>query len=103
MVYGGMVKFPVFAMTIAACALTAAIGPAQNEKPIHRFDGKTVAPEVVDREARRMMADARVEGLAMAVIDDGKVSFVRSWGRRNVQKGLPLRTDTIMYLSLIHI
>ncbi len=97
MVYGGLMKLPVFATTIAACALTAAIGPAQSENPIHRFDGKTVALEVIDREARRMMADAKVEGLAMAVIDDGKVSLVRSWGRRNVQKGLPLQTDTIMY------
>ena len=33
----------------------------------------------------------------MAVIDDGKVVFVRSWGRRNVEKNLPLQTDTIMY------
>ena len=33
----------------------------------------------------------------MAVIDDGQVVFVRSWGRRNVEKNLPLQTDTIMY------
>ncbi len=96
MVYGRTMKLSVFT-TIAACALTAAIGPTQRDKPIHRFDGKPVAPEVIEREARRMMAEAKAEGLAMAVIDDGQVIFVRSWGRRNVQKGLPLQTDTIMY------
>jgi CubicO group peptidase (beta-lactamase class C family) len=36
-------------------------------------------------------------GLAMAVIDDGQVVFVRSWGRRNVARNLPLRPDTVMY------
>jgi CubicO group peptidase (beta-lactamase class C family) len=93
----GTMKLPVFTTTIAACALTAAIGAAQRDKTIHRFDGKTVSPAVIDREARRMMAEAKVKGLAMAVIDDGQVAFVRSWGRRNVQKDLPLETGTIMY------
>src|SRR5687767_574294 len=44
-----------------------------------------------------MMAEAKVQGLAMAVTDGGKVVFVRSWGRRNVEKDLPLQTDTVMY------
>src|SRR6185295_3524731 len=60
-------------------------------------DGKPVAAERIDGEAKRMMAAAKVQGLAMAVINDGKVVFVRTWGRRNVEKNLPLQTDTIMY------
>lgn len=70
---------------------------AHPEPAIRRFDGKPVAAARIGREATRMMAEARVHGLAMAVIDDGKVAFVNSWGRRNVEKNLPLRTDTIMY------
>jgi len=31
------------------------------------------------------------------VIDDGMVVFERAWGYRNVEKKLPLETDTIMY------
>ena len=64
---------------------------------IRGFDGRPVTAERIDAEATRMMAAAKVEGLAMAVIDDGQVVFVRSWGRRNVEKNLPLQTDTIMY------
>ena len=64
---------------------------------IRGFNGKPVTAERIDGEAKRMMANAKVQGLAMAVIDDGKVVFVRSWGRRNVEKNLPLQTDTIMY------
>jgi CubicO group peptidase (beta-lactamase class C family) len=65
--------------------------------PIHRFDGTPVTADDISRQARRMMAEANVRGLAMAVIDDGQVAFVQSWGHRNVAANLPLQTDTIMY------
>ena len=71
--------------------------PASADEVLRGFDGRPVSPEHIDREARRMMAAARVQGLAMAVIDDGKVMFARAWGHRNVEKNLPLLTDTIMY------
>ena len=50
-----------------------------------------------DTEVRRLMQREKLQGLALAVIDDGKVESVRSWGWRNAEKGLPLQTDTIMY------
>jgi CubicO group peptidase (beta-lactamase class C family) len=81
--------------TLTTC-LVLTMGAAA-EIAIRGFAGKPVTAERIDREATRMMAEARVEGLAMAVIDDGSVAFVRSWGRRNVEKNLPLQTDTIMY------
>jgi hypothetical protein len=43
------------------------------------------------------MAAAEVQRLAMALIDDGQVAFVRARGYRNVAAKLPLQTDTIMY------
>ncbi|MEW6761438.1 MAG: serine hydrolase domain-containing protein [Pseudomonadota bacterium] len=52
---------------------------------------------VPDEEVRRLMASEGVEGLALAVIDQGQVSSVRTWGRRNVEKNLPLQPHTIMY------
>jgi CubicO group peptidase (beta-lactamase class C family) len=77
--------------------LLAVAAPAAANDPIRRFDGKPVTVEHIDREAKRIMGEAGVLGLAMAVIDDGKVAFVRTWGRRNVAKDLPLQADTIMY------
>jgi CubicO group peptidase (beta-lactamase class C family) len=81
---------------VAACILLA-IGAVDTGSVIRGFGGKPVSAERIDGEAKRMMAKANVQGLAMAIIDDGKVVFVRSWGRRNVEKNLPLQTDTIMY------
>ena len=46
--------------------------------------------------AREAMRDTGAQGLAVAVIDDGKVSSVQAFGKRNA-KGDPLTTDTVMY------
>ena len=81
----------------ALAGVVLAIGPAGADMAIRGFDGNPVSGERIDREATRMMAEGKVQGLAMAVVDDGKVVFVRSWGRRNVERNLPLQTDTIMY------
>ena len=50
----------------------------------------------LDAEVARAMAGTGAKGLAVAVIDHGRVAYVRSYGVRNAA-GDPLRTDTIMY------
>ena len=50
----------------------------------------------LDAEVSQAMAAAQANGLAIAVIDDGKVVHVAAYGRRNAQ-GDPLQTDTVMY------
>ena len=51
----------------------------------------------MDAEARRLMERENVQGLAVAVIDGGKVVRVAAYGHRNVARDLPLTTSTIMY------
>jgi CubicO group peptidase (beta-lactamase class C family) len=53
--------------------------------------------EQIDSRARQLMAEQDVKGLAIAVIDDGRIVHVASYGMRNVERGEPLRTDTVMY------
>ena len=50
----------------------------------------------IDAEVARVMAATGAKGLALAVIDKGRIVHVKSYGVRNA-KGDPLRTDTIMY------
>jgi len=45
----------------------------------------------------RLMEREQVQGLALAVIDNGKVTRVDTWGWRNVERRLPLTPSTIMY------
>jgi CubicO group peptidase (beta-lactamase class C family) len=46
--------------------------------------------------ARRAMARTHANGLAIAVIDHGRVASVEAFGKRNA-KGDPLTVDTVMY------
>lgn len=70
------------ATTIAAAAACSPTGPT---------------PSDIDAEAQRLMAAEDVKGMALAIIDNGEVVHVASYGYRNVEKRLPLETDTIMY------
>jgi CubicO group peptidase (beta-lactamase class C family) len=50
----------------------------------------------VDAEVNKLMAHTNARGMAVAVIDQGKVSYVHAYGSRNA-KGDPLTVDTVMY------
>lgn len=61
----------------------------------------TAAPAIpgraaIDAEAARLMAATQAQGLALAVVDEGRVVHVAAYGKRNAA-GEPLQTDTVMY------
>ena len=47
-------------------------------------------PAAIDARVRAAMAETRANGMAIAVIDDGRVAYVQAYGARNA-KGDPLR------------
>jgi CubicO group peptidase (beta-lactamase class C family) len=53
-------------------------------------------PASIDAEVRRVMDRTGSRGIAVAVVDGGKVAYVQAYGVRDA-KGDPLQTDTIMY------
>ncbi|HMI21148.1 MAG TPA: serine hydrolase domain-containing protein [Sphingomonas sp.] len=50
----------------------------------------------VDAAVHTLMANTGAKGLALAIIDGGRVRYVQAYGVRNAQ-GDPLRPDTVMY------
>ncbi|MGA3082458.1 MAG: serine hydrolase domain-containing protein, partial [Terracidiphilus sp.] len=50
----------------------------------------------IDAEVTKIMTVTHANGMAVAVIDHGKVGYVHAYGIRNA-KGDPLTTDTVMY------
>src|SRR5687767_6022957 len=50
----------------------------------------------IDARVRAAMAETRANGMAIAVIDDGRVVYAQAYGARNA-KGDPLQIDTVMY------
>lgn len=72
------------ALVLTACATSPSLPPLPS-------------PSAIDAEAQRLMASEDVKGMAIAVIDQGQVVHVAAYGHRNVERDLPLTTDTIMY------
>jgi CubicO group peptidase (beta-lactamase class C family) len=50
----------------------------------------------IDAEVNKIMTDTHAKGMAVAVIDHGKVGYVHAYGVRNAN-GDPLTTDSVMY------
>lgn len=68
-----------------------------SEPVIQRLDGSKLAPKQIDAEVERLMTKGGVPGLALALIQNGKPVYVKSYGLRSVEKNQPLETDTVMY------
>ena len=51
----------------------------------------------IDREVERLMSAAKVPGLALAVIRNGRVAYVQAYGSRDIATQSPLKADTVMY------
>ena len=78
-------------------AFAAAIGLIAAPALAAKKDAPPIpSPAAIDAEIARGMAATGAKGLALAVIDKGRIVHVKSYGLRNA-KGDPLRTDTIMY------
>jgi len=54
------------------------------------------ANEKIDAEVGRLMSATQAQGLAVALIENGKVAYVKSYGVRNAARA-PLESNTIMY------
>jgi CubicO group peptidase (beta-lactamase class C family) len=77
--------------SLLLCALAAPAHAATDTAPLR---GKAL-----DARIAWLMKEAKVPGLAVAIVEDGKVTSVRAYGERDVEKGLPLTTDTVMYAA----
>lgn len=60
-------------------------------------DGRRLAPAEIDATAERLIAANGVTGLAVALIADGEIAYVKAYGLRDVEKRLPLETNSVMY------
>ena len=62
-----------------------------------RRDDRIPDAATIDSVATALMQREQVQGLALAVIDSGRIRHVAAYGWRNVEKRLPLTPATVMY------
>jgi CubicO group peptidase (beta-lactamase class C family) len=84
-----------FLLSIAAVAVALMPCFAQNTS-IKRLDGSTITPAEIDSTVTRLMSAAEVTGVGIAVFNDHKIAYLKSYGVRDKDKNLPLTPDSVM-------
>lgn len=79
---------------IAGWLAAAAPGSAETLKTL---DGRPLSPAVIDAKVAALMQANDVKGLSVALIRDGKVAYLSSFGFRNVERKEALTPDTVTY------
>lgn len=76
-------------VSVAALRLYAA-------DPIVRLDGFHTPAEQLDAKIAELMREAKVTGLGVAVVNGGKIVYLKAHGVKNTKTGEPLTTETVM-------
>src|SRR6516162_9394300 len=78
-----------------AVALSGFLAVAQNA-PIRRLDGSTISARDIDDTVSRLMRAAEVTGVGVAILNQGRVAYLKAYGLRDVEEKLPLTEDSAM-------
>lgn len=68
----------------------------QNNK-IVRLDGSEISSSEINKTVKRLMDTANVQGLDLAILNNQKTVFIKSYGYKNKPKNEILDTASIMY------
>ncbi len=88
-------KFMKYPLTIGFLIICTCIF-GQSTK---RIDGSTISTAEIDKIVKRLMGDANVQGLNLAILNNNKVAYIKSYGFKNKPKNTLLDTTTIVYAA----
>jgi CubicO group peptidase (beta-lactamase class C family) len=63
---------------------------------VKRPDGSQIAPSQIDATVTQLMQAAHVTGCGIAIFHGGRIAYLKAYGLRDVEKGLPLTPDSVM-------
>ncbi|MBF9220145.1 serine hydrolase domain-containing protein [Hymenobacter ruricola] len=70
---------------------------AQSPAVFYTLDGRRLPAPEINRLVRQLMDTARIPGLALALLENNQVQYLRAYGFRNLETRAPLETSTAMY------
>lgn len=84
-------------LLLATLGLRPVSGPAQPAPTFHTLDGRRLRGPAIDRLVQQLMDTARVPGLAVALLEENKVLYLKTYGYRNRETRSALEPTTTMY------
>jgi CubicO group peptidase (beta-lactamase class C family) len=70
--------------------------PFPNASSIKRLDGSTFTAAEIDGTVSRLMNAAKVTGAGIAILNDGKIVYLKTYGFRDRKNSRPLTPDSVM-------
>src|SRR3982750_903804 len=70
---------------------------ALQQVKVKRLDGSTLSTSEIEQTVTRLMREGHVTGLNVAILNDNKIVYVKSFGFRNKEENKLLTEDTVMY------
>jgi CubicO group peptidase (beta-lactamase class C family) len=86
---------------LAAMAILLGFVPAPAQQPstaqgILRLDGSSLTPTEIDADVTQFMKASNVTGVGIAVFHDGKISYLKAYGKSDIEGGLLMTPDSVM-------
>jgi CubicO group peptidase (beta-lactamase class C family) len=88
-----------FLSLVLSITLTVAIGSLSllaQQLPVTRLDSSKISPFEIDTTVSKLMDRAHVTGVGIAILNDDKVVYLKTYGLRDKEKHLPLTPDSVM-------
>jgi CubicO group peptidase (beta-lactamase class C family) len=82
-------------LVLAGCGVTPS-KPFPNAASIQRLDGTIISSGEIDSAVERLMHAAKVTGIGIAILNDGTIVYLKTYGYRDREKHLPLTQDSVM-------
>jgi CubicO group peptidase (beta-lactamase class C family) len=84
------------ALAILSCGIVLSDGSQAQHAIVTRLDDSTISPNNIDAIVTSEMQRAHVEGVGIAIFNDGKLVYLKAHGFRDKAKRLPLTPDSVM-------
>jgi CubicO group peptidase (beta-lactamase class C family) len=70
--------------------------PFPNATSIKRLDGSAITASEIDETVSRLIHTAKVTGAGIAILNDGKIVYQKTYGSRDLKNSRPLTPDSVM-------
>ncbi len=85
--------------TVVVCLLFWTSLSFTQTQVIKGLDSKSISTSYIDSIILQRMITARVTGLNLAILNDNKIAYIKSYGFNNMETGKVLDTSAIMYAA----
>ncbi|WP_185217091.1 serine hydrolase domain-containing protein [Sphingobacterium mizutaii] len=85
-------------VTLIILIYSISIIQAQNQK-ITRIDGSEISTNYIDSTVIDLMKRANIPGVALAILNDNKISYLKTYGYKNELTSKLLDTSSIVYAA----